>query len=476
MRTPHILTILPLIACMLAPCAALADKKDKTSQDAWPAAPRVGQPITLKDTVYGVLRFHRELRGMQEDREVLKHELTRAKAGFGPSLDATVSGGATVINDSSTRRHDLENRFLGAIEASARLTQPIWDGFATRSRVRAAQATLDSVKNRVFDTATTLSLDGIIAQIDLLRRRVIYDLSKKNVETHRTILSQTQERTQMGADTEADVSQAQSRLSRALASLSEAQANLVVAEDTYTRLTGLNPANNLQQVEMPPVTFDGPRAVMSLAEKRNPKIAAYLEDIRALQADRQLAESAFYPTINIEAGPTHTNRNQYDDRWTTTFEALGTLRWNLFNSGADLAETKAAKARIRESRQTFYNFMDTLKLDIQSTWTNYLAAKDQYAHYTEAMKYNEFTRVAYLEQFQLGQRTLLDVLDAENELYNSSTQAETALGNILVGAYRLCALAGDLLPMLQIDLKPLDLNPIEDPKHYKENFAPGWFK
>lgn len=447
-----------------------------TTQRALPATPAPGQPITLQDTIYSVLRHHRELRGMQEDREVMKHELQRAKAGFGPSIDVSASAGTAIINDSSTRRHDLENTFLGVVDASARLTQPIWDGFATRSRVRSAQATLNSVLSRIYDTATTLSLDGIIAQIDLNRRRVIYDLAKKNVEAHESILGQTQERSGMGVDTEADVSQAQSRLSRSLSSLSEAQANLIIAEDTYTRLTGLPPSKNIAAVEAPPVDFPNANAVFRLAEKNNPKIKAYIQDTRALQADKQLAESAFYPTINVEVGPSHSNRNKFDDRWTSTFEAVGTVRWNLFNSGADVAATRAANARIRESRQTMYNFVDALLLDIQSTWTNYQAAKDQYEHYSAAATYNEFTRVAYLEQFQMGTRTLLDVLDAENELFNSATQAETAKGNILVGAYRLCALTGDLLPMLKIDTKAIDLNPERDPKRPEENFDLGWFK
>lgn len=124
----------------------------------------------------------------------------------------------------------------GLAGVSAKLVQPIWDGFATRSRVRSAQSTLDSVKERVFDTATSLALDGIIAHIDLLRRRTIYALSEKNVAQHKAILGQAEDRANLGADTAADVSQAQSRLSRALSSLSEAKASLLVAEETYTRL------------------------------------------------------------------------------------------------------------------------------------------------------------------------------------------------------------------------------------------------
>jgi adhesin transport system outer membrane protein len=80
-----------------------------------------------------------------------------------------------------------------------------------------------------------------------------------------------------------------------------------------------------------------------------------------------------------------------------------------------------------------------------------------------------------MEQFQVGRRTLLDVLDAESELYNSSTQAETSRGNILVGAYRLCALTGNLLPQMSIDLAPLGQRPPTDPNDPREEFAPGWF-
>lgn len=452
-----------------------AAKKSVKARKGYPSPPAAGAPVTVTDTIYGVLRHHRAIRGMQENRQVLEHEVRRAQAGFGPSVDISGRAGGSLLSDRTTRDYDLDKKMYGIGEISGRLTQPIWDGFATRSRVRSAKATLESVRHRLFDTATTLSLDGIIAHIDLLRRRAIYELSEKNVAAHRAILGQTEDRSNLGADTEADVSQAQSRLARALSSLSEAQAALLVAEDTYARLTGMPPSANLQPVSMPPEVFKGPKAVYEQAEKNNPKLAAYLQDIRVAQGDKELAESTFYPTINAEVGPTYSDRGGSYDRWVYSFDAVGTMRWNVFNSGADVAETKAAQARIRQARQTMYDFADDLRLDIESTWVNYLSAQDQYKNYSEAVKYNEFTRVAYLEQFQLGKRSLLDVLDAENELYSSSTQAETARGNILVGAYRLCALAGNLLPVMSIDTKPLYNNPAVDPQDPREPFAPGWF-
>lgn len=445
------------------------------AESAYPPPP-AGQVITVEDSVYGVLRSNRALRGMQENRSVLEHETDRAKAGFGPRVDVTGRAGGSIMSDSSTRSRDLDTQMWGLAGVSAQLVQPIWDGFATRSRVRTAKSTLESVKFRVFDTATSMSLEGIISHIDVLRRRKILALAESNVTQHKALVSQAQERANLGADTAADVTQARSRLQRALSSLSESKAALLVAEERYTRLTGLPATGKLAPVTMPPELYQGPDAVFAQAEQSNPKVAAYMQDIRAARGQRELADSAFYPTLNLEAGPNYTDRGGASDRWIYSFDVMGVVRWNIFNSGADLAERRAASARIRQSRQVMYDFIDELKLDIESTWTNYQAAQEQFSHYTKAVEYSKYTRSAYIEQFQIGKRSILDVLDTENELFNSSTQAETARGNILVGAYRLSALSGNLLPQMSINTAPLGQTPPRDAADPREEFAPGWFE
>ena len=264
-------------------------------------------------------------------------------------------------------------------------------------------------------------------------------------------------------------------MQRALSSLSEAKASLLVAEETYTRLTGLPAASRLQAVTMPPQLYTASQAVLEKAKKSNPKLAAYLQDIRASRAERELADSAFSPALNLEAGPNYTNLGGTSDRWVYSFDVMGVVRWNIFNSGADVAERRAASARMRQSRQVMYNFIDDLKLDVDSTWINYLAAQEQYNHYSKAIEYNKYTRTAYIEQFQIGKRSILDVLDTESELYNSATQAETARGNILVGAYRLSALTGNMLPEMSINTGPLGQSAPKEPEDPREEFAPGWF-
>lgn len=441
----------------------------------YPPPPPAGKALSVEDTIYGVLRNHRNLRSMIENREALDYEVQRAQAGFGPRVDLNGQAGGSVLSDSSTRSQNLDSQMWGKVSYSAKLVQPIWDGFATRSRVRTAKSTLESQQYRVFDTATSLSLDAVIAHIDLLRRRKIFELSEENVAHHKALVAQAQDRASVGADTAADVTQAQSRLQRALSSFSEAKAALRVAEETYVRLTGLPAASKLQPVSMPPQVFAASQAVMDQAKKSNPKLAAYLQDIRASRGNRELADSAFAPAVNLEAGPGYSNLGGASDRWVYSFDVMGVVRWNIFNSGADLAEQRAASARVRQSRQVMYNFVDDLKLDVESTWINYQAAQEQYNHYSKAIEYNKYTRTAYLEQFQIGKRSILDVLDTESELYNSATQAETARGNILVGAYRLSALTGNMLPQMSINTGPLGQSAPKDPGDPREEFAPGWF-
>ncbi len=446
------------------PCFAAADKsKDRMWGNGKASGvpyelkeqnPTAGHVTTMSETVNSVIRTHKSLKAIQENRVTAQQELTRSKAGYGPRLDLTASGGMSNLSDSSTRALNKQSNFYGVGQVQLLLTQPIWDGFATRSRVRASQGVLDSTTSRVIDNATTLALDGIIAHVDLIWRRITVDLSQDNVATHERILSLTRDREATGADTIANVTQTQGRLINALSTLEDSKASLIQGEDSYTRLTELPVPTSLGPIKQPIKMFSSPQEIIDYAKTNNPKIIAYLADVRTAQANKELTESAFYPTINIEAGPSFSTtgyRNtDSEDYWTSGMDVFGTMRWNLFNSGADLAGSKADAARVREARYTANSFLDDLTLQINNSWTDYQTAVTQLSYHLEAIGYNIQTRDLYMEQFLIGQRTLLDVLDAESELYNSEIQAVTARANIIISAYTLYALAGMLLPELQI--------------------------
>lgn len=421
-------------------------------------------PVTVEDTINATLKNHRNIKILQENRTVLEEEVKRAKAGYGPRVDANARFGGSQLSNTTTRPLSADKDMYGASSVGLTLTQPLWDGYAARSRVRTAEATLDSLKHRVYDNATSLALDSIIAHIDLVRLRKILNLAENNVARHEELLISARDREKMGADTMADVTQAEGRLARAESSMVEARANLLAAEATYRRLTSMPVPAQIADVPQPKPMFTNVAEVLQIAESDNPKIKAYLSDVKAAQGQKELADAAFHPTLNLEAGPNYSDRRGPGNQWVSSMDVMGVVRWNIFNSGADRAESKASAARVRQSRQTLYNLMDELVLQGDEAWTRYKEALNLFETYSKAASYNLQTKDAYLEQFFTGQRRLLDVLDAENELFNSSTQATTAEGNILVSMYKLYALSGRLLPQMDINTEGLkDIPLMDDP-------------
>lgn len=412
-------------------------------------------PVSVRQTVEMTLESHKGIKILQENLEVVRRERDRAEAGWGPSLDLTGRTGFSRLSNTTTRPLGADNKMYGASDISLTLTQPLWDGFATRSRVRTGEATVDSVISRVIDNATTFGLDSIIAHVDVLRRTKIVRLSEENVRQHRIILESQKERVALGASSAADESQTEARLHRAEATLMQAQASLAESRTAYTRLTGRAVPEYLEAVPLPAELYSNKEEVFKIAKDNNPKIIAYLADVDAQQGEKELAQAAYHPKVNLEVGPSYSDRSGPGNQWSSGMDAMLVMRWNLFNNGADDDAVRAASARVRQTREYAYNFYDNLLQEITDTWTRYITARNVRDAYEKALHYNTITRDSYLEQFSLGQRSLLDVLDAENELFNSATEQTTAAGNVLVGAYRLQALAGTMLPNMGIDTEPL---------------------
>jgi len=424
----------------------------------------VDEVRTLADSINGTLQTNRRIKILQENRDTALENITAAKAGYGPRVDVRANMTGSTESSPSSRMSDDDGPLYSSGAANVVLTQPVWDGFATKSRVLIAEATKDSIVNRLYDNATTLALDAIIAHIDLIRLRQVLALSQRNVDRHQELLISARAREEVGADTMADVSKAEGRLSRALSSLADSKASLFIGEAAYLRITGLSLPTILEEVALPQDMFPDIKLVLSSAEVNNPKIKAFKDDIRIAEGRKELTKSAFQPVFNIEAGPTYSDTSQakQTDQYEMSFDVRGVVSWNLYNSGADMASTRASAAQVREFRQVMYNFMDDLVLEIRSTWTGYENAKELLIHYSNALKFNKITIEAYTEQFYAGQRSLLDVLDAESELYSSATQTATAAGNILVNGYKLYGLAANLLAILHINTSSLSGSPLVD--------------
>jgi adhesin transport system outer membrane protein len=420
--------------------------------------------VTLRDTVAISLAYSPNIKAFQEYRQAAVHDLQRARSGWFPRVDARAGWGVEQISDTFNRGHstpgvqgiDRTRDFYSRSEASLTISQTIWDGLATLNRVRMGESRLDSAESRLIDNAEGMALDAVLAHIEVYRQRRIVALAELNVRNHKSILSSQYQRHKSGASTMADVTQTQSRLARTEASLTESRAALEVAVANYKRLTGRDPGM-VAAPEAPTNAYPSLEAALVATQAGNLKIKAGQSDIETAFAQYKLDQSSFHPQLSLEAGPTYSYRAGSSLTDQGGVEIMLRASWNLFNGGYDYYNVKGDLARARQSKQELEDLKDQLTEQTEASWAELNSAREQARHFSSAVDYSTKTRNMYMEQFNVGQRSLLDLLDSENELFSYSIQLVTAQLNVTAAQYRMLALGGGLMASLSINRQELPI-------------------
>lgn len=410
-------------------------------------------PMSLQDSVEATLRNNPTIKAFQEYRQAAEHDLSRAKSGYLPRVDLSGGIGLEQWEDTTTRnkaysqdKHD----YYGRSDVSLVITQSIFDGWATTSRKKMSESMLDSAEFRLMDNAEVLSLDTILAHIEISRQLQLLSLAEINVRNHMSILGSQNERRDAGVANLSDVTQTQSRLARAEATLADTRLALQNAYDNYKNLTGFVPVA-LDVPNQPDYSYPSLENALANSMVNNSKVRSKRADVDTSYAQKELDKSANYPSLYLQAGPSYSwqTGSSDTDQWNTAVQLR--TEWNLYNGGYDINNIKGTKARIRQGNRELQALRDSLAQETSNTWTLWQTAREQTVFFTNAVLYSTQTRDMYLEQFNVGQRSLLDVLDAENELYSSSIQLVTSQMNEIAAQYRLLTLGGKLFGYFSID-------------------------
>jgi adhesin transport system outer membrane protein len=405
--------------------------------------------ITLQKSVIDTLRYAPRLEMIKHNREAVGHDLDKSKGRWYPKLDIRGGYGSDSYNSERNTGNDGDWEPRG--ELSAILSQRLYDGGEGFSQIRLDERRAASLDYRVFDNAESLALDAVIANMEVYRQRELLFLAEENAKAHRDILSSLQEREQAGAGSVADVKQTQARLSMAQASIEKTRTALQAALNEYQRLTGVLPGK-IDMAPYPqnliPATLD---EMTAQAIGNNPKINAAGEDVNAETERINIAKANYHPYVYAELSSSYSDGVEDQENWERTDAAMVRFNWNLFNGGSDVAAHKATKARKRQAQADKYDLTLAVENETKTTWAQYKSTLNEVKEYTEAVQYNRDTKGIYLEQFGVAQRSLLDVLDSENEVFQSSSQLVTSSVNEQIAAYKLLALSGNLITALGVD-------------------------
>lgn len=417
------------------------------------------QAVTVKDSVLTALEYNPRLKMLRDNHEAIGFELNRARGGYFPRVDAFAGYGTEAHSDEATRDGGtrdypdggVEHHFYSRGEASIQLSQLLYDGMETASRVGVEEAKQDSARLRVLDNAESISLDAIIAHLEVYRQRELVVLAEKNVRDHEEILGMLSERQRAGAGSIADVSQTESRLARAKGSLAETRSMLKAAEANYQRVVG-KLAGDVQYFTPPPTLLPKNHdQAIEAVKSGNPKVRALDFNVAEAQSRIDLSNSNFLPKVNLELSSSYEDQVESSTTYEHNNQAMVRMRWNLINGGSDVADRKAAIARKAQAANNKDDQLVQVIEETSATWAKLVANKEQVVDFGDATTQSQKTLDSYMKQFTVGQRTLLDVLDARNEVFQSSGLLVTAKVNEVIAAERLLALSGKLNESLQIE-------------------------
>lgn len=408
------------------------------------------QAQSMNEVVKYTVENNPQIGVVSANRKAVEQELRQARGLYLPQVDVVAGVGPEWTSDTTTRALGTEDDSLTRKDARIQLTQRVFSGFQTTHEVDRQKHRVASAANRVYQNAENIGLDSIGAYLDVIRQRQLYALSKQNVDFHNEILAKLEQRAQSGVGTEADVSQTRARLARSNATLAQTGNDLSDAEAIYTRVVGQFPGN-LVMPEMPvaalPQTIED---TVRLATLNTPAIRAAESDVNVTDEEIGLTEAGYYPTVNVEADAGYNDHASGRETYGKDARVMLRARWNLFRGGIDRANRQEAVFRMQQARQERQRTVNESAEQARRSWFSYQTSIQRAQQLNKATEDLKTTRLAYQRQFDVGQRSLLDLLDAENELFTTRGQLISAYINQMISSYRLLASTGTLLQTLQI--------------------------
>ena len=435
-------------------------------------APGTAGAMTLEEAVQLAIDTNPEVEAASGNRRAISQELRQARSFYLPQLSVTAEAGPARFNDTSTRAGPGDDSDTGIREVyQATLSQRLFDGFETDSQVAREKARLRSAAYSVYDTSEFLALDVINQYLEVQRQRELLEIARDNIAVHQEILELVEDRLDRGAGSTADVAQTQARLFQARSTQTQREQDLQDAIARFRRLVG-QPPGELQDVDTPSDALPAnERASVEVAVKNNPQIRARQADVEAAEAGIGTAASDLYPDINLEARSIYRDETDGTLTYEREHRVMLQFEWQLFSGGRNVAARNEAVERASEARSDRMNIMRQVREELQRSWNALRGERRRFNEQQQVVRANLETRDAYRDQFQVGQRSLLDVLDAENELFVARGQLVTARINRLFAQYRIVALTGNLMPTLGVQ-PPATASP--DSRGFVETLVPDW--
>jgi outer membrane protein len=441
----------------------------------------MGPTPALADTIEAALvrayQNNPQLNAQRAQVRSTDENVPQALSGYRPKVALTASAGYQYTDTNSTqggsRTQIVRTEIHGANApraAGLTVTQTLFNGQVTANRTRAAESQVSGSREALRVLEETVLLAAATIYMDELRDAAIVEVQKSNVRVLDQTLKQTRDRFNVGEVTRTDVAQSEAQLAAGKTQLLAAEAVLVTTKANFRRIIGNEPENLAPGSPVDrflPGTL--PAAVdLSLIENPNVTAAMYGIDVNYLQV--KVNEGALLPTVSLQTAVSQTYEQSPTIFRTFNASALAQVSVPIYQGGAEYSLIRQSKENLAQQRLVLEQTRDQTRANTVTAWGQLVAGKAQVASAQAQVTASEIALNGVREEAKAGQRTTLDVLNAQQALVNARVALVTAQHDRVVASYAVLNAVGRLQPQV------LNLNTtVYDPSVHYQQVRDSWF-
>ncbi|CDO38270.1 TolC family protein [Novosphingobium sp. KN65.2] len=407
-------------------------------------------PVSLRDAIVVAVNSNPEVAQAQYNTEAIQFERKQAQGLYAPRVDVEASAGWRHLENRTRRSLGIAGQELYPLSAEVRAEWVALDFGRRRGELLRQAARVDGASLRVVERSEYIALQVARQYLDILLQQRIVAASEDNVAFHRSLVNDLTTGVEQGSISIADQQQSEERLQAALVRQSEAEQDLTEAKIKLRRLTGLD----IDNVSMPPELVEGLPGTLSeavgLARTENPLVKEAAADVDAAGALADSVRGDGFPKIGVDLNGRAGEDIDGFRGSTKDVQARVFLRWNVFDGGINRANYQEMVRRASEARYRLYQVTREAEEDVQTAWTTLQTQGRIGEQLGNQSRVSDDLLLSYRSQFNVGRRSLLDVLDAQNTRYNVQVRLETARFSEMFARYQVLAATNRFLTTINV--------------------------
>jgi outer membrane protein len=425
------------------------------------SVPALVHHAQARETLYSALASaylnNPSLNSQRAATRSIDENVPQALSGYRPRVTVTGVGGEvtsstttknTVTPGSNSPLYSTLSGYNSPASIGATSTQTLFNGFQTANRTRQAESQVLAARSTLRVTEQTVLLSAATAYMNVLRDSAILDLQRRNVEVLQEQLRQTRDRFNVGEVTRTDVAQSESRLAAGRSQVLTAEANYKASVATYRQVIGSEPGNLTPGSPVDRFSPHNLPGAVATATASHPAVTLAEYNVDAAQLAVKVAEGALYPTVSVQGS---IQKNWLSPQSLSIMQSynasvLGTLSVPIYQGGAEYSAIRQAKETLGKTRLDLDTSRDQVRQNVVQSWGQLEAAKSNIDATTSQVQAAEIALNGVREEARVGQRTTLDVLNAQQELVNARVALVSAQRDRVVASYTLLAAVGRLAP------------------------------